>query len=74
MIHNRALRAVEQVHSTRRLLVHWRGRRRARHDADEVRVEVLVQRRAIAEDLAERRDGIRRAREDRENILAIGER
>ncbi len=74
VVNDGALRTIDEVHRTRRLVRRRRCRRRASDYSNEVRVEVLVQRRAITEHLSKRSDGIRRAREDRVDVLARRER
>lgn len=70
MVEDRALGAVDEI---QRALRHSR-RGRTGHNRHEVRVQVLVQRCAVAEDFAERRDGlVCRSRCDGEDLLAGGE-
>ena len=70
MVQRRALRRVHHIHTTRRRLC----LQRLREHHSGVRVEVLIQRRAVSQHLPERRDGLNGARDDRLNVLAVGER
>ena len=70
MVHDRAFRAIDQIHTAHRHRT-CALRARRRDQPGEARVEVLVQRAPIPKDLTIRRDGLDRAREPRDNLLAL---
>ena len=69
MVQNRPFDDVGEVHATAR---HRRLQVRRQNRGD-VRVEVLVERRAVAEHLAERGDGLVWTCDDAQDVFALGE-
>ena len=73
MIQYRPFDTINQIYTTSRRGFVARGSTGYRYDARKTGVEVLVKRRAVAEHLAERGDGLVRTCDDAQDVFALGE-